>query len=144
MSVSQAKRFVRDGGRHYAAPRILIANAIGVAKTIIANRPVATDAPQAPLQATPGFVPLPLRVIAISFHSQLDSHSSIYSVPFPREERYTQACGSGGGTIRTTIDRPKALMRGRSAKMRLFLLCLVPWVGKEKRKKGRRPAVANP
>ena len=32
---------------------------IGVAKTIIANRPVASDAPQAPSQATLGFVPLP-------------------------------------------------------------------------------------
>ena len=34
-------------------------NAIGVAKTIITNRPIASDAPQAPSQATLGFVPLP-------------------------------------------------------------------------------------
>ena len=37
-----------------------MANAIGVAKMkIIANRPIASDAPQAPSQATLGFVPLP-------------------------------------------------------------------------------------
>ena len=45
--------------RNYAASRILMTNAIGVAKTIIANRPIASDAPQAPSQATLGFVPLP-------------------------------------------------------------------------------------
>ena len=44
---------------YYAASRILMTNAIGVAKTIISNRPIASDAPQAPSQATLGFVPLP-------------------------------------------------------------------------------------
>jgi hypothetical protein len=39
------------------ASRILMT--IGVAKTIIANRPIASDAPQAPSQASLGFVPLP-------------------------------------------------------------------------------------
>ena len=34
--------------RNYAASRIPMTNAIGVAKTIIANRPIASDAPQAP------------------------------------------------------------------------------------------------
>ena len=51
--------------------------------------------------------------------------------------------GAGGGTI----DRPKALMRGRSAKMRLFflllLLCLVPWVRKEKKEGGRPWLIRN-
>ena len=44
--------------RNYTAPRILMTNAIGVAKTIIANRPIASDAPQAPSHDTLGFVPL--------------------------------------------------------------------------------------
>ena len=44
--------------RYYAAARILTTNAIGVAKTIIANGPVASDARRAPSQATLGFVPL--------------------------------------------------------------------------------------
>ena len=42
-----------------AASRILMTNAIGVAKTTIANRPIASDAPQAHSQTTLGFVPLP-------------------------------------------------------------------------------------
>ena len=47
--------------RNYAAPRILMTNAIGVhvAKTFISKRPIASDAPQAPSQATLGFLPLP-------------------------------------------------------------------------------------
>ena len=47
--------------RSYAASRILMTNAIGVAKTTIASRPIASHAPQAPSQATLGFVPLPPR-----------------------------------------------------------------------------------
>ena len=39
--------------RNYAASRILMTNAIAVAKTIIANRPIVSDAPQAPSQAPP-------------------------------------------------------------------------------------------
>ncbi len=49
----------RASFRNCVASRILMTNAISVAKTIIANRPIATDAPQAPSQATLGFVPLP-------------------------------------------------------------------------------------
>ena len=47
----------RARSRNYAASRTPITNAIGVAKAIIANRPVASDAPQAPSQATLRFVP---------------------------------------------------------------------------------------
>ena len=53
-SASDRARF-----RNYAASRILMTNAIGVAKTIITNRPIASDAPQAHSQTTLGFVPLP-------------------------------------------------------------------------------------
>ena len=45
--------------RNYAAPRILMTSAIGVAKMANANRPIAPDAPQAPSQATLGFLPFP-------------------------------------------------------------------------------------
>ena len=44
--------------RNYAASNTSMTNAIGVTKTTIANRLVASDAPQAPSQATLGFVPL--------------------------------------------------------------------------------------
>ena len=46
--------------RNYEAPRAPMTNAIGVAKTTIQNRFVVSGAPQAPLQTTLGFVPLPV------------------------------------------------------------------------------------
>ena len=45
--------------RKYEASRILMNNAIGGAKAISAARSIASDTPQAPSQATLGFVPLP-------------------------------------------------------------------------------------